>query len=138
MHMQISGGVGACSPRKILVFRRSETTSSAFLGMMSSIILCEKLYYAHSQNNTQHMYIQTTVFRVANMKTQPSGISSLTSVSQQTLAYYHNSTLETGTSPSCSWLCAALIIFTREFKGQSTRLRVKLEEQVDLFLVDRL
>ena len=72
------------------------------------------------------------------MKTQPSGITSPTSVSQPTLAYYHNYTLETGTSPPCRWLCAALIIFTRGVKGQSTRLRVKLEEQVDLFLVDRL
>ena len=34
-------------------------------------------------------------YRVANMKTQPSGITSPTSVSQQTLAYYYNSTLET-------------------------------------------
>ena len=34
-------------------FRRSETTSSAFSGMMNSI--WEKLYYAYSQNNIQHI-----------------------------------------------------------------------------------
>ena len=41
------------SPREILIFRRSETTSSAFSGMMNSI--WEKLHYAYSQNNIQHI-----------------------------------------------------------------------------------
>ena len=36
-----------------MIFRRSETTSSAFSGMMNSI--WEKLYYAYSQNNIQHI-----------------------------------------------------------------------------------
>ena len=45
--------MGACSPRKILIFRCSETTSSAFSGMMNSIR--EKIYYANSQNNIQHI-----------------------------------------------------------------------------------
>ena len=31
------GGLGASSPREILIFRRSETTSSAFSDMMNSI-----------------------------------------------------------------------------------------------------
>ena len=38
------GGLGASSPREILIFRRCETTSSAFSGMMNSI--WEKLHYA--------------------------------------------------------------------------------------------
>ena len=38
---------------EILIFRHSETTSSAFSGMMNSI--WEKLYYAYSQNNIQHI-----------------------------------------------------------------------------------
>ena len=47
------GGLGACSPRKILIFRCSETTSSAFSGMMNSIrenILCKftEQYTTHS------------------------------------------------------------------------------------------
>ena len=47
------GDLGASSPREILIFRRSETTSSAFSGMMNSI--WEKLHYAYSQNNIQHI-----------------------------------------------------------------------------------
>ena len=47
------GGLGASSPREILIFRRSETTSSAFSGIMNSI--WEKLHYAYSQNNIQHI-----------------------------------------------------------------------------------
>ena len=67
MHVILGGGgVGACSPRKILVFERSETICSAFSGMMNSI--CEKLYYAYSQNNIQHILtckstISVLVFR---------------------------------------------------------------------------
>ena len=37
--------------------------------------------------------------RVDNVKNGPSGITCPTSVSRQTLAYHHNSTLETGTVP---------------------------------------
>ena len=47
------GGSGGMLPRKILIFRCSETTSSAFSGMMNSIR--EKIYYANSQNNIQHI-----------------------------------------------------------------------------------
>ena len=49
--------------------------------------------------------------RVDNVKNRPSGITSPTSVSRHPLAYHHNSTLETATSPPCHWLCAALKIF---------------------------
>ena len=38
MHVPYAyGGLGASSPREILIFRRSETTSSAFSGMINSI-----------------------------------------------------------------------------------------------------
>ena len=52
-----------CKPRWVwghgppgsLIFRRSETTSSAFSGMMNSIWEKLHVYYAYSQNNIQHI-----------------------------------------------------------------------------------
>ena len=40
-------------PQENFDFRRSETTSSAFSGIMNSI--WGKVYYAYSQNNIQHI-----------------------------------------------------------------------------------
>ena len=44
--------MGACSPRKILVFGRSETTSSAFSGMMNSILIIWEKHIPRTIYNT--------------------------------------------------------------------------------------